>query len=431
MRKKIHIITMGCSKNLVDSERLMRQLAAAGYQVKHEGPVGKVFCVIINTCGFIHDAREESVNMILECVEARKKGRIELLYVMGCLSQRYREELLSEIPEVDQYFGARDIREVLEALQLHAREDLMGERVLTTPAHYSYLKIAEGCDRTCAFCSIPLIRGPHVSRPLEEITSEARYLASQGVKELLVISQDITYYGYDLYRKSALAELIRQLCRIEGPHWVRLHYTYPRNFPLEVLDLMNSEPKLCHYLDIPVQHISDPVLQAMRRNITREQTLQLLREIRRRVPGIALRTTLLVGHPGETEDDFRQLLDFVQEMRFERLGVFTYSHEEGTHAGLNYRDDIPSDVKAERAARIMELQRAISEDHNQRRVGSVFRVLIDRQEGDFFVGRTQYDSPEVDNEVLIPVDPCARVGSFCDVRITSATEYDLFGALVS
>lgn len=429
-KKKIHVITMGCSKNLVDSERLMRQFEASGYEVEHDGPVGKAHCVIINTCGFIHDARQESVDMILECVEARNKGAIKHLYVMGCLSERYKDELKDEIPEVDAYFGARDIREVLNAMQLSAREDLMGERILTTPEHYAFLKIAEGCDRTCAFCSIPLIRGKHLSRPLEDIVTEARFLATQGVKELLVISQDFTYYGLDLYKESKLAELVRQLCAIDGIEWVRLHYTYPVKFPMEILDLMLTEPKLCRYLDIPVQHISTSVLQSMKRNITREQTIELLRDIRAKVPDIALRTTLLVGHPGETEADFEELVAFVQEMRFDRLGVFTYSHEEGTYAGLHYQDDIPEEVKTVRSERIMEVQSAISQELNQQKVGKVFRVLFDRVEGDFYVGRTQYDSPEVDMEVLVPVSATGIcVGTFYEVRITEASEYDLFGEI--
>ena len=429
--KRINIITMGCSKNLVDSEHLMRQLDSAGFEVLHDARLDEAQTVVVNTCGFIHDARQESVDMILQCVEAKNKGLINQLFVIGCLSELYKKELEEEVPEVDQYFGAKNITEIVHALSGDYRTDLRNERIISTPVHYAYLKIAEGCNRTCAFCSIPYIRGAHVSVPKGDVLDEARFLANKGVKELLVISQDITYYGTDLYRKQALPELVGQLCGIDGIEWIRLHYTYPNNFPIEIIDMMQRERKICRYLDIPVQHISDGVLKKMRRNITGEETSQLLADIRSRVPNIGLRTTLIVGHPGETDKDFEQLVGFVEQTRFDRLGVFTYSHEENTYAARHYSDDIPEKVKQERADYIMERQRRISEELNQKKTGKIFKTLIDRIEGEYYIGRTEYDSPEVDMEVLIPSkNSKLEIGNFYSVRIDNTTEFDLFGKVV-
>lgn len=423
----VNIITMGCSKNTVDSERLLLQFEKAGYRIVHNGEASEARTVIINTCGFIHDAKQESIDIILRCVNAKQKGLIDKLFVIGCLSERYKEDLRGEIPEVDQFFGARNLAEILDYLKIEKTESCWNYRHLTTPKHYAYLKIAEGCNRTCAFCSIPLIRGPYVSRPIEEIEDEARFLASQGVKELLIIAQDLTCYGIDRYKEQKLPELIHRLCQIDGIQWIRLHYTYPVRFPMGILDLMREEPKLCKYIDIPVQHISTSVLHKMRRHITQEQTEALLNTIRKKVPGIAIRTTLLVGHPGETKADFDQLLQFVKSFRFDRLGVFTYSHEEGTYADHYYDDTIPAKTKKERKDKIMEAQSAISLALNEAKIGKTFRVIIDREEGEFYIGRTAYDSPEVDGEVLIDKQKPLTIGEFYDVKITDASEYDLNG----
>jgi ribosomal protein S12 methylthiotransferase len=423
---------MGCSKNLVDSEHLMRRLDASGIETLHDARLDEAPTVIVNTCGFIRSAREESLDMILQCVQAKNKGVIERLFVIGCLSELYKKELEKEIPEVDSFFGVKSMDEIIRLLSGNDKAAFRNERTLTTPTHYAYLKIAEGCDRTCAFCSIPHIRGAHVSVPMEDIEAEARFLAAAGVKELLVISQDVTYYGMDNYRKQMLPALLQRLCRIDGVRWLRLHYAYPLHFPLEVMDLMLAEPKICRYLDIPVQHISDKVLSKMRRNITGEATMRLIGEIREKVPDIALRTTLITGHPGETDKDFEQLLRFVEEARFDRLGVFTYSHEENTHAAAHYKDTIPQKVKQERADQIMEVQKSISEELNRRKTGKTFTTLIDREEGDYFIGRTEYDSPEVDTEVLIrKSDTNVVIGEFYPVRIKSVTEYDLYGEVVA
>ena len=430
MKLSVNVITMGCSKNLVDSERLMRQLDAAGIEIMHDAPIDKASVAIVNTCGFIHDAREESVDMILRCVDAKNKGIIKQLFVTGCLSELYKKELEREIPEVDQYFGARSMEEIVRRLSAHSyRHDLRNERIVSTSSHYAYLKIAEGCSRTCSFCSIPLIRGPHISTPIEDLIEEANFLAAKGVRELLVISQDISYYGLDLYRKQMLPELISRLCQIKGIDWVRLHYAYPNRFPMEITDLMLRENKICRYLDIPVQHISDKVLEKMRRNISGAETIALIEAIRSKVPNIALRTTLITGHPGETEKEFAKLLDFVEQTRFDRLGVFTYSHEEHTHAAQHYRDRIPEKVKKERADHIMEIQRRISEELNVQKIGKTFKTIIDRLEGNYYAGRTQYDSPEVDMEVLIPRNNnnAIEAGKFYDAKIYRATEYDLYG----
>ncbi len=426
----VHIITLGCSKNLVDSEVLMHQLRSGGLDVTHDAGDIHGGTVVVNTCGFINDAREESINTILQFAEARKEGRIDRLFVMGCLSQRYRKDLEDEVHEVDGFFGVAELPEILAAIGVGYRKELLGERSLTTPSHYAYLKISEGCDRSCSFCAIPLIRGRHQSKPVEEILKEARFLASQGVKELMLIAQDLTYYGLDLYRGRKLPELVGQLSEIEGPEWIRLHYAYPAGFPETLIPVMKNSPKVCNYLDIPLQHISDRILKSMRRGHTGKQTRDLIRKIREELPGIALRTTLIVGYPGETAEDFKELKDFVAESRFERLGVFTYSHEEDTHA-FALEDNVPEETKNHRAAELMELQEGISMEINTTRIGQVFKVIVDRREGDFWIGRSQYDSPEVDNEILIPAGPKLEAGRFFNVRITAAEAFDLYGEVVS
>lgn len=429
--KKINVITLGCSKNTVDSEHLMARLAAAGYRVVFDSDRTDAKTVVINTCGFIGDAKQESVDMILRAAAAKSAGKIEQLFVIGCLAERYADELRSEIPEVDAYFGARTWDGIIRALGADAREELTTERLLTTPRHYAYLKISEGCNWKCGYCAIPLIRGAHVSVPMEVLEEEARKLAAGGVKELILIAQDTTYYGLDLYGRRMLAELLRRLCRIEGLVWIRLHYAYPAAFPDEVIETMAAEPKICKYLDIPFQHISDAQLAAMHRRHTRDEALALIDRLRQAIPGIALRTTLLTGYPGETEADFAQLEAFVREVRFERLGVFPYSEEEGTYSARELRDDVPDEVKQERVERLMALQRTIAAQNNLRRVGRTERVLIDSRQGDFYVGRTQYDSPEVDQELLLPAAERRLLrGRFYDVRITSAADYDLYGSVL-
>lgn len=421
-KNTINVITLGCSKNLYDSEVLMGQLRASQKDVVHEG-AGNI--VVINTCGFIANAKEESINTILEQVREKEAGRLDKVFVTGCLSERYRPELEKEIPNVDAYFGTRDLPRLLKALGADYKHELVGERLTTTPANYAYLKIAEGCDRPCSFCAIPLMRGKHRSEPVEKLVREAEILASNGVRELILIAQDLTYYGLDLYKRRALAELLRALCRVEGIQWIRLHYAFPTGFPMEVLEVMREEPKVCNYLDIPLQHISDPILKSMRRGTTREKTDALLAEFRRRVPGIALRTTLIVGYPGESEEDFQVLRDWVRAQRFERLGCFTYSHEENTHA-YALADDVPEAVKQQRAAEIMEIQSQISWELNQEKIGQVFQCMIDRMEGGYFVGRTESDSPDVDNEVLVDASRhYLRVGEFAQLRVTDASDFDL------
>lgn len=426
--KKINVITLGCSKNTVDSEHLMARLAAAGYTVAHDSDRTDARTVVINTCGFIGDAKQESIEMILRAVEAKRAGRIDRLFVIGCLSERYADELRTEIPEVDDYFGARSWEDIVRTLGGVEGEALNTERYLTTPKHYAYLKISEGCNWMCGYCAIPLIRGRHVSVPMEELEEEARKLAAAGVKELIVIAQDTTYYGIDLYGRRMLAELLRRLCRIDGIVWVRLHYAYPAAFPDDVIEAMAAEPKICKYLDIPFQHISDAQLAAMLRRHTKAEALALIGRLRGAIPDLTLRTTLLVGYPGETEADFAELCDFVRTVRFERLGVFAYSEEEGTHSALRLRDDVPEEVKQARVERIMALQRDIAASLNAARVGRTERVVIDSRQGDFYVGRSQYDSPEVDQEILIPAAGRRLLrGHFYDVRITDAADYDLYG----
>ena len=422
-KNTINVITLGCSKNRYDSEVLMGQLRASQKDVVHEAS-GNI--VVINTCGFIANAKEESINTILEQVREKEAGRLDKVFVTGCLSERYKPELQKEIPNVDAYFGTRDLPRLLKALGADYRHELVGERLTTTPANYAYLKIAEGCDRPCSFCAIPLMRGKHLSRPQEELVREAETLASQGVRELILIAQDLTYYGLDLYRRRALADLLNALCQVEGIQWIRLHYAFPTGFPMDVLEVMREQPKVCNYIDIPLQHISDPILKSMRRGTTMEKTNRLLEQFRMQVPGMAIRTTLIVGYPGETDADFRLLKDWVREQRFDRLGCFTYSHEENTHA-YSLEDDVPEDVKQQRVNEIMEIQSQISWELNQEKVGKTFRCMIDRVEGGYFVGRTEFDSPDVDNEVLVDASRhYLRVGEFASLRITSAEDFDLY-----
>ncbi|CVI69689.1 MULTISPECIES: 30S ribosomal protein S12 methylthiotransferase RimO [unclassified Alistipes] len=430
--KKINVITLGCSKNTVDSEHLMAQLAASGYRIAADSDRTDAKVVVINTCGFIGDAKQESVDMILRAAAAKQAGKIERLFVIGCLSERYADELRAELPEVDEFFGVRDWAGIARALGAEHRTELETERRLTTPKHYAYLKISEGCNWRCGYCAIPLIRGPHVSVPMETLVEEAGKLASRGVRELIVIAQDTTYYGLDLYGRRRLAELLTRLCRIDGIEWIRLHYAYPTGFPEEVIDVMAREPKICKYLDIPFQHISDAQLAAMHRRHTKAEAYELIRKLRTAIPDLALRTTLLAGYPGETEDDFAELEQFVRDVRFERLGVFAYSEEEGTYSAERLKDDVPEAVKQERVERIMALQNGIALAGNLRRVGSVQRVVIDSRQGDHYVGRTQYDSPEVDQEILIPAAGKRLLrGHFYDVRIVSASDYDLYGEVAA
>lgn len=427
---KVNVITLGCSKNLVDSEVLITQLQANDYEVHHDSNE-KANIIIINTCGFIDVAKEESIDTILQYANAKKRGEIEKLYVTGCLSQRYKDNLEEEIPEVDAYFGTMELPGLLARLEADYKHELIGERTLTTPQHFAYLKIAEGCSRTCAFCAIPLMRGKHVSKPMEDLIKEARFLASIGVKELMLISQELTYYGLDLYKKRALPELLKALCKIEGIEWIRLHYSYPNKFPKEVLTVMAEEPKVCNYLDLPLQHAADGVLHRMKRQTTCQEQRELIEYARKVVPHLAVRTTFIVGFPGESEEEFQQLCDFVKEMEFDRVGVFQYSHEEDT-SGFLLDDDVPADVKAERANKIMEIQQAISYEHNQQKIGSILKVLFDRKEGEYFIGRTEYDSFEVDNEVLVNAkENFVRIGDFAMVEITDAEEYDLYGKVIN
>jgi ribosomal protein S12 methylthiotransferase len=427
-KNRINVVTLGCSKNVYDSEVLMGQLKASGKDVVHEEE-GNI--VVINTCGFINNAKEESINTILEFMQKKEAGEVDKVFVTGCLSERYKPDLQKEIPNVDQYFGTTELPSLLKALGADYKHELIGERLTTTPKNYAYLKIAEGCDRPCSFCAIPLMRGKHKSTPIEDLVSEAGKLAAKGVKELVLIAQDLTYYGLDLYKKRNLAELLEALVKVDGIEWIRLHYAFPTGFPMDVLDVMNREPKICNYLDIPLQHISDDILKSMRRGTTKEKTTNLLRKFREHVPGMTIRTTLIVGYPGETEAHFQELKQWVKDMRFERLGCFTYSHEENTHA-YNLVDDVPEEVKQQRANEIMELQSQISWELNQAKIGKTFKVVIDRKEGNYFVGRTEFDSPDVDNEVLINAeDSYLKTGEFATVKITAAEDFDLYAEVVS
>lgn len=427
--KRIHVVTLGCSKNLVDSEKLLRQVDNHGFVVSHNEPESGSDIVLINTCGFIADAKEESIETILHYIEAKKRGEVENVFVMGCLSERYRKDLENEVPEVDKYFGVNDLSDIVETLGLDYKENLLGERMVTTPSHYAYLKISEGCDRKCSFCAIPIIRGKHVSTPIENLVREAEFLAARGVKELILIAQDLSYYGIDLYGERKLGSLLNELHEVQGIEWIRLHYAYPTGFPEDILKIIREKEKICHYLDIPFQHISDPVLKKMRRGNTTKQTWELIKNFRKEIPGLSLRTTLIVGHPGEGDAEFRELMDFVKEVRFERLGVFTYCEEEDTYAALNYEDSVPEDVKQQRMEEIMSLQADISNELNRAKIGKTYKVIIDRQEGEHFVGRTEGDSPEVDNEVLISTDKELEIGCFYEVSITGAEDHDLFGTI--
>ena len=432
MRKNtIDIITLGCSKNLVDSEKLMKQLEASGYKVTHdsENPQGEI--AVINTCGFIGDAKEESINMILEFCQAKEEGRLKQLYVMGCLSERYMKDLQIEIPQVDKFYGKFNWKELLADLGKKYHSDFEIERHLTTPKHYAYLKIAEGCDRKCSYCAIPIITGRHVSRPMEEILDEVRQLVSEGVKEFQVIAQELTYYGVDLYQKQMLPELIERMAQIPGVKWIRLHYAYPAHFPTDLFRVMRENDNVCKYMDIALQHISDNMLKLMRRHVTKAETYELIERFRKEVPGIHLRTTLMVGHPGETEQDFEELVEFVKEARFERMGAFAYSNEEGTYAAEHYKDDIPEEVKQQRLDELMEIQQEISADLSHAKIGNEYNVIIDRKEGDYYIGRTEFDSPEVDPEVLIK-DEGKRlcVGSFHKVKIYDADDFDLYATVI-
>lgn len=425
-KAKINIVTLGCSKNIVDSEVLMGQLKGNNMQVSHESEQLDFGTVIINTCGFIDNAKQESIDTILKYVDLKERGDIEKVYVTGCLSQRYKDDLEKEIPNVDAYFGTNDLARILKTLGANYKHELIGERLITTPSHFAYFKIAEGCNRPCSFCAIPLMRGGHVSKSIEDLVKEAKLLAKNGTKELILIAQDLTYYGLDIYNERKLADLLRHLSDVDGIDWIRLQYAYPSQFPMDVLDVMNERENICKYLDMPLQHITDNMLKSMRRGITKRRTIELINDIRERVPNIALRTTLIAGYPGETEKDVEEVIDFVEKTRFDRLGVFTYSHEENTHA-YTLVDDVPDEVKQERADQIMAVQQDISLELNQAKVGKQYKVLIDRIEKDHFVGRTEFDSPEVDNEVLITAtDEYLRIGDFVNVEIESAAEFDLY-----
>ena len=430
VRNRIDVVTMGCSKNLVDSELLMRQLVANGYTVAHDPEVPKGDIAIINTCGFIGDAKEESINMILSFAEEKKRNRLRKLIVIGCLSERYREGLMREIPEVDQFYGKFDWKGLIADLGKSYYKELAYDRTLTTPPHYAYVKISEGCDRTCSYCSIPLITGKHRSRPMEEIEDEVRKLVNEGVKEFQFIAQDLTFYGVDRYRAMKLPELVERVADIKGVKWIRLHYAYPAHFPVDLLRVMRERENVCNYLDIALQHISDPMLKKMRRNVSRQQTIELIQRIREAVPGIHLRTTMMVGHPGETEKDFQELLDFVKQTRFERLGAFPYSHEEDTYNDKHYTDDVPASIKQGRMEQLMTLQEEISLSMNTEKIGHTMKVIIDREDPDYFIGRTEFDSPEVDGEVLIDKGSRLQTGHFYNARVHSAMPFDLMGEII-
>ena len=428
-KNKVNVITLGCSKNIYDSEVMMGQLRASKFDVVHESTDDDASIVIINTCGFIDNAKQESIDTILTFAKAKEKGKIDKLIVTGCLSERYKPDLEKEIPNVDEFFGTHDLPRLLKSLGADYKHELVGERFLTTPQHYAYLKISEGCDRPCSFCAIPLMRGIHVSVPVEELVKQAKSLAANGVKELILIAQDLTYYGLDIYKKRNLSELLRHLSDVDGIEWIRLHYAFPSGFPMDILDVMNERKNICNYLDMPLQHISDNMLKSMRRGTTRQKTIDLVNIIREKVPGISLRTTLIAGYPGETQDDFEQMKEWVSNTRFDRLGIFNYSHEENTHA-FSLADDVDDDVKRERASEIMEIQKNISSELNDKKINETYKVLIDRKEGGYYIGRTEADSPEVDNEVLIDAEKnYLRIGDFSDIKIISANEFDLFGEI--
>jgi len=430
-KDKVNVITLGCSKNLVDSEVLMGQLRGNNIAVAHESDKADSNIIVINTCGFIDNAKQESIDTILQYADEKEAGNIDKLYVTGCLSQRYKDSLEAEIPQVDAFFGTLELPQLLKTLEADYKHELVGERLLTTPKHYAYFKIAEGCNRPCSFCAIPLMRGKHVDRSMEDLVKEAKRLAAMGTKELILIAQDLTYYGLEKYGERKLADLLRNLSDVNGIEWIRMQYAYPSQFPLEALDVMAERENICKYLDMPLQHVSDNMLKTMRRGISRRRTIELVDTIRQRVPDIALRTTLIAGHPGETQQDFEDLYQFVEETRFDRLGIFTYSHEESTHA-YSLTDNVPDEVKQERADAIMELQQGISLELNEARVGKTYKVLFDRKESGYYVGRTQYDSPEVDNEVLVPAaNAYVRLGDFAQVRITESTDFDLYGEIVA
>lgn len=429
-KNKVNVVTLGCSKNIFDSEVLMGQLKANNYEVEHESKQDDASIVIINTCGFIDNAKQESIDTILQFADAKEKGLVEKVYVTGCLSERYKNDLEKEIPEIDAWFGTRDLPRMLKVLKADYKHELVGERILTTPQHYAYLKISEGCDRPCSFCAIPLMRGKHISTPVEELVAQAKNLAKNGTKELIMIAQDSTYYGLDIYGKRNLGTLLEKLSEVDGIDWIRLHYAFPSGFPMEVLDVMRDNPKVCNYLDMPLQHITDNMLKSMKRGTTKQKTIDLVNEIRDKVPAITLRTTLIAGYPGETEKDHEEMLRWIEDTRFDRLGIFTYSHEENTGA-YTLTDDVPAEVKQERAEAVMALQQGISFEVNQAKVGNTYKVLFDRKEGDWFIGRTEADSPEVDNEVLVPAkDAYLRIGDFANVKIEKAEEFDLYGKVV-
>lgn len=426
-KNKVNVVTLGCSKNLFDSEVMMAQLKANKFEVEHESQTDDASIVIINTCGFIDNAKQESIDTILRYADAKEAGLVDKLYVTGCLSERYKDDLEKEIPSVDAYFGTRDLPRLLKTLKADYKHELVGERLLTTPQHYAYFKISEGCDRPCSFCAIPLMRGKHVSVPMEELVQNAKNLVKNRTKELLIIAQDSTYYGLDIYKDRKLAELLLRLSDINGLDWIRLHYAFPSGFPLDVLDVMRERENICKYLDMPLQHISDNMLKSMRRGTTKQKTIDLVNTIRDKVPGIALRTTLIAGYPGETEKDFEEMQQWVEDTRFDRLGIFTYSHEENTHA-YTLKDDVPFEIKQQRAQRIMEIQQGISFELNQQKIGKEYKVLIDRKEGNYFIGRTEFDSPEVDNEVLVDArEHYLRIGDYAQIKIKEAEEFDLYG----
>ena len=429
-KNKINVVTLGCSKNIYDSEVLMGQLKANDKNVVHEYVNDDGNIVVINTCGFIGKAKEESINTILHYAHKKEKGEVDKVFVTGCLSERYKPDLEKEIPDVDAYFGTHDLPNLLKALEADYKHELIGERLTTTPKHYAYLKIAEGCDRPCSFCAIPLMRGKHISTPIKDLIEEATKLAEKGIKELILIAQDLTYYGLDIYKKRALADLLKELVKIDGIEWIRLHYAFPTGFPLDVLDVMKNEVKVCNYLDIPLQHINTDILKSMRRGTSHDKTVKLLEQFRKSVPEMAIRTTLIVGYPGETDEIFEELKDWVKETRFDRLGAFAYSHEENTHAA-NLIDDVPEDVKEKRVAEIMEIQSQISFELNQEKIGKTFKCIFDRKEGNYFFGRTEFDSPDVDNDVLIDATKYyVQIGQFVNVKITSAGDFDLYGELI-